>query len=247
MIKGGYAGLGQPDPDARNIEVYETILSGDLDGNDRQNFRNNSENSYHVVTGSGTDTTAVLDGFTITAGNANGNQPHHEGGGMLNDSGSPTVTNCTFSGNSAEHGGGMFNRNCTAVVTDCTFIGNSAQIDGGGMLNDIGSSTIVTNCTFTGNSADWGGGMYNWSNSAPILTKCIFIENSAAWGGGMCNRSCTPVVTDCIFASNSAEHGGGMFNEPNSNPIVTNCTFAGNSAINGAGVCSNNRAWFKDF
>ena len=29
---------------------------------------NNGENSYHVVTGSGTDSTAVLDGFTITGG-----------------------------------------------------------------------------------------------------------------------------------------------------------------------------------
>jgi len=33
-LKGGYAGFGQPDPNARDIEFYETILSGDLDGND---------------------------------------------------------------------------------------------------------------------------------------------------------------------------------------------------------------------
>jgi hypothetical protein len=71
-VKGGYAGFGQPNPDTRNIELYETILSGDLAGNDGANFANNTENSYQVVTGSGTDATAVLDGFTITAGNANG-------------------------------------------------------------------------------------------------------------------------------------------------------------------------------
>jgi hypothetical protein len=34
VIKGGYAGFGQTDPNARNIDLYETILSGDLDGND---------------------------------------------------------------------------------------------------------------------------------------------------------------------------------------------------------------------
>ncbi|MHC4890517.1 MAG: LamG-like jellyroll fold domain-containing protein, partial [Planctomycetota bacterium] len=71
-IKGGYAGFGQPDPNARDIEVYETVLSGDLLGNDGPDFANNGENSYHVVTGSGTDATAVLDGFTITGGNAGG-------------------------------------------------------------------------------------------------------------------------------------------------------------------------------
>jgi len=42
---------------------YETILSGDIN-----TPGDNSDNSYHVVTGSGTDATTVIDGFTITAG-----------------------------------------------------------------------------------------------------------------------------------------------------------------------------------
>jgi len=33
-IKGGYAGFGQPDPNSRNIELYETVLSGNLASND---------------------------------------------------------------------------------------------------------------------------------------------------------------------------------------------------------------------
>jgi hypothetical protein len=71
-VTGGYAGFGEPDPNARDIEAYETILSGDLNGDDAQNFVNNAENSYHVVTGSGADQTAILDGFVITGGNADG-------------------------------------------------------------------------------------------------------------------------------------------------------------------------------
>lgn len=47
-IMGGYAGLGDVDPDARNVTLYETILSADLDGDD-DGFINNGENSYHVV------------------------------------------------------------------------------------------------------------------------------------------------------------------------------------------------------
>ena len=57
-----------------------------------------SDNSYHVVTGA---TGATLDGFTITAGNANGGYPNNRGGGMYNNGSSPTLTNVTFSGNSA--------------------------------------------------------------------------------------------------------------------------------------------------
>ncbi|MHC4425315.1 MAG: hypothetical protein ACYSYV_04365, partial [Planctomycetota bacterium] len=86
-IKGGYAGPSERDPDARDIELYETILSGDLNGDDGSDFTNNSENSYHVVTGSGTSPTEldVLAGFTITGGNADGPPPHDRGGGMYND------------------------------------------------------------------------------------------------------------------------------------------------------------------
>ena len=77
-IKGGYAGYGEPNPDARDIDLYETILSGDLGSNDAAvgdpcdllTEPTRGENSYHVLRGSNTDATAVLDGFTITAGYA---------------------------------------------------------------------------------------------------------------------------------------------------------------------------------
>ncbi len=58
--------------------------------------------NFHVVlcvTSEGP--TTVLDGFTITGGNANGNGLDSQGGGMYNNFSSPTVTNCTFSGNTA--------------------------------------------------------------------------------------------------------------------------------------------------
>ena len=65
--KGGYAGYGEPDPNARDVDLYKTILSGDLDGDDGPNFTNTGDNSYHVVTGSGIDETTILDGFTISS------------------------------------------------------------------------------------------------------------------------------------------------------------------------------------
>jgi len=57
-LYGGFAGYGASDPDARDISAYETILSGDLNGDD-VGFTNNGENSYHVVTTSGVDETAI--------------------------------------------------------------------------------------------------------------------------------------------------------------------------------------------
>jgi subtilisin family serine protease len=190
-IKGGYAGFGKPDPNARDIGRYETILSGDLKGNDRQcvdlrdllddPFR--ADNSYHVVTGSGVINTAVLDGFTITGGNADGNlynYPNDVGGGMYNDSNS-TITNCKFIENSAQYGGGIYNTGEPNAI-NCTFIRNAAQYGGG--ICELGApgspsspSIAVTNCTFVENIADGGGGIYALYSSATV-TNCILWDNS---------------------------------------------------------------------
>ena len=281
-LRGGYAGCGAPDPDDRDIAAHETILSGDLSGDDTpvactnnspncdsfgrlcvDNFciikQNNTENSYHVVTGSGTDTTAILDGFTITAGNADDIFLNNDGSGMFNETGSPTVTNCTFSGNSASsRGGGMYNfNNSNPTMTNCTFSGNSHTgvfgAGGGGMYNSRNSNPTVTNCTFSHNSAKFGGGMNN-CESNPTLTNCTFSENSATETGGGMDNDGNPMLTDCTFYGNQANNiGGGMYNVGNAtltncmfyanqankngggianggSPMLTNCTFSGNSA-----------------
>ena len=228
-IKGGYAGVGGSDPNEHNIKLYETILSGDINTPDV-----NSGNSFHVVTGSGTDETAVLDGFTITGSNANGVGPQYDrGGGMYNNNSSPTVTNCTFIDNSADYGGGMWNiYDSNPTLTNCKFIGNSA-VWGAAGINNYDSSPTLTNCKFIGNSTDQsGGGMANSGNSSIILQNCTFIDNSARSGGGIFNINLSDLITviNCTFIGNSAIYsGGGMWNY-NSNVAVTNCTFIGNSA-----------------
>ncbi|MHC4735726.1 MAG: right-handed parallel beta-helix repeat-containing protein [Planctomycetota bacterium] len=226
-LKGGYAGFGEPDPDSHDIELYETMLSGDLDGNDVD--VNNpvdllmeptrAENSYHVVSGSGTDANTVLDGFTITAGHANGLWPKNTGGGIHRCN--AKVHNCIISWNWAEkYGGGMYNQN---------YPGESIP--------------IIENCTFSNNSAGHrGGGMYNdYTSSPPRLSNCKFTKNSAILGGGMCNYESSPVLTNCIFSGNSAsQNGGGIFSDTCPCKVkVINCTFSHNSAgqYGGATFC----------
>ena len=236
-LKGGYAGFGEPDPDARDIEAYETILSGDLNGDDMpvanpsdlMDEPTRAENSFHVVTGSWADETAVLDGFTITAGNANmPTGADKRGGGMYNQDGSPIVTNCTFNGNSANAGGGMRNNNSSPRVANCTFRGNSANNKGGGIHN-YGSHPNITNCTFSENSAENGGGLRNGINSSPAVTNCTFSKNSAEYGGGMYNnRSSSPTVTNCTFSSNLASRGGAIYNESGSLNVI-NCILWGDT------------------
>jgi predicted outer membrane repeat protein len=222
VVYGGFAGT-ETGRSQRDWVANATVLSGDLDGND-------VTNAQGVVTGSGTDATAVLDGFTVSAGNASGGYPNDRGGGMYNDGGSPTLTNVTFSGNSAVYDGGMGNYNSSPTLTNVTFSGNSANI-GGGMGNWDNSSPTLTNVTFSGNYAYVGGGMGNWDNSSPTLTNVTFSGNATLYdGGGMYNYNSSPTLVNVTFSGNSASsYGGGMYSEWDSSATLTNCILWGNT------------------
>jgi hypothetical protein len=231
-IYGGFAGI-ETTLAQRDVNSNETILSGDIGTADDSN-----DNCYHVfyhTDGLALDHSAVLDGFTITSGDANGTaEPHNRGGGMYNYNSSPTVTNCTFSGNSANAGGGMDNHNNSSpALTNCIIRGNSAHY-GAGMWN-YGSSPTLTSCTFSTNHGNFAGGMYNENGSNPAVTNCTFRGNTASYGGGMDNyNNSSPTVTNCTFSGNSAvSDGGGICNANNSHPGLTNCIFWGNTASDG--------------
>ena len=167
QMKNGVAIYGGFDPSVGDVGfedrewvLHETILSGDLSGDDGPDFANNGENSYHVFYHDmlGLDHTAVLDGFTVSGGNANGGS-RNDGGGMLNLLSWPTLTNVTFSGNSAFRGGGIYNYlTLAATMVNCTFSENRAEGTevwqglGGGMYNEE-AIPALTGCTFEGNTA----------------------------------------------------------------------------------------------
>jgi len=255
-IKGGYAGLGRPHPGARHIDEYPTILSGDLAGNDEPDFVNYGENSYHVVTGSGTDGTAVLDGFTITHGGVAKSEKCsalNKGGGMRNDSGSPTVLNCTFIANVSTDdcggGGAMYNReNSNPTVRNCTFVANvyiNADDDGGGAVRNIHSHPAFEDCIFTENFSNGNGGAMLNVDGNPTLTRCTFMYNYADHeGGAIDNHRSSPVLNDCVFMENlSRREGGAIRNTDSSKPVFSGCVFRGNSVngshAHGGAVCNN--------
>lgn len=236
-IYGGYAGFRWRDPNVRDIELYKTILSGDLNADDTFVEKaedliyesSRSENTYQVVTANDTDETAILDGFTIIGGNANVFS-NRNGGGLVNEFGSPRIINCTFIENSAQYfGGGMYNYYSSPILVHCTFIRNSVLDDGGGIYG-YRSDPNLMNCTFIENfSRGSGGGMFNGFGNS-ILRGCTFAENSSNYGGAMYNHDSLTLLIDCTFKANSAQdEGGGIYFYENS-PVLTHCTFNENIA-----------------
>ncbi|MEK4426705.1 S-layer homology domain-containing protein [Solibacillus sp. FSL K6-1523] len=236
-IYGGFKGT-EMDIAERELnetdETKKTILSGDID-NTPSDISGNAYHVFYHPDDLKLDATAILDSVTITGGNANGSEIS-SGGGMYNNSSSPSLTNVTFSANSARNGGGMYNsRNGSPSLTNVTFNANKARFNGGGMYNDS-SNPSLTNVTFSANEVEYGGGMYN-DSSNPSLTNVTFSANSAIYGAGMHNFRSSPSLTNVTFNANSAaKDGGGMYNNSSSNPNLTNVTFSANEASNGGGM-----------
>ncbi len=208
-------------------------------------------NSYHVVTGSDTDLTAILDGFTITAGIANGHSEGIEsGGGLYTSAGSPTVLNCIFQGNwagimvgptstcCAEHeDSGCDDEECEGVVCyyDPSCCSGEWTMACAALAQQF---CYVCLPTYFGG----GGAIYN-TNSDPEFTDCEIIANlSLTDGGGMYNENSNPTLTTCTFRRNAVVppilygRGGGLYND-HSEPSLSGCTFEHNTATtNGGGM-----------
>jgi len=133
-------------------------------------------------------------------------------GSGISSSGTLTVTNSTFSGNSArDDGGGIFSSG-TLTVSNSTFSGNSARgrpVFGGTFSGGYGgaifsSGTLtVTNSTFSDNSANQGGGVFN--AGVLTVTNSTFSGNVGRHGGGgIYNDSGTVIIANTILANSTS-------------------------------------------
>ena len=103
--------------------------------------------------------------------------------------GSFTVKNCTFTGNTNTYSnvnyensrGCAINSGCpgTTLIEDCTVTGNTTSGDGGGIyLYGKGTATIK-NTTVEDNESQWhGGGIAVNSANAPVFTGTVVVKNN---------------------------------------------------------------------
>ena len=184
----------------RNWNTNLTILSGDIGVPG-----DISDNSFQVIRNYSfqLNPTARLDGFTVTGGNATGASSSAYGGGLFNFQSSPTIANCTFTGNTGTNGGGVANQNSDPVFLNCQFTGNRGTEKGGAMFNET-SDPALTNCSFSGNFSLNGGGLYASQNSFPTLNNCTFSGNRASGqGGAIINfTGSSSTVTNCVIWNN---------------------------------------------
>jgi len=237
-LLGGYLGYGHAWPNTRLPDVYVTIMSGDLLGDDGPDFTNMADNSSHIVTGIDLDSTTALDGFTIQSGNVTGTWG--AGAGMRINNSSLSINQCTFTKNRASDvGAGMLVGNSDAMIMNCTFMENYADNAGAGMHVSSLSTCTILDCFFDNNFAYWGGGGVFIAGASPVIVRCTFTGNeSAAWGGAIHNDRVEshPEIMNCMFLGNQAKLGGAVYHRVQAQARITNCAFIDNYAIQQGGA-----------
>ena len=206
-IIGGFRGLvGGGDPDHQDPEVFETILTGDLAGDDTPDLGNVEENCRHVITAQGLDSDlTALNALIITGGHArldDGDCQECEGAGIRCLDSKLKIADCLIAGNLADEvgGAGMANLGLTTVdLKGCRFIANVAAY-GGGMLNTDFTIAGIHDTEFAENAAEHGGAILNDISADVTLIRCTFTRNQAATGGAIRNMHpdcahCEPLAT----------------------------------------------------
>ncbi|QEC43263.1 MBG domain-containing protein [Pseudobacter ginsenosidimutans] len=204
-IYGGFSGtetaLGQ-----RNATTNTTTLSGDIGV-----ASDATDNAYHVVVSINNTAGTLLDGFTVSGGNANGEGFYsidnrsvfrYCGGGILARGSSATFSNiivasnqCATAGTGNGSGAGIYSINSSLVLKDARLQQNKASSSttsgglGGGLCMigtaDSVNNTSFTNVTVTGNeTTNAGAGIFVQAWSKPVFTDVVFTENIAGTSAG---------------------------------------------------------------
>jgi len=258
-VYGGFSGT-ETQLEERDWEANRTILSGDIGEEVTP-----TDNVYHVVQFRRVTNETLLDGFTISDGQADEGFPDDSGGGVYNNganemnSSRPIIRNCIFENNFATFGGAVYNDGYAGdaymIFENCTFRNNAGR-SGGAILNDgqfEGQSVAeLKNCQFEDNAADVsGGGLYAWSNEGETrleISNCVFRRNRADIGGAIYIDGTGQGVAELeieasLFEQNEvSDRAGALYiNGQNGNNTtdIVHCVFVNNRADLGGAFYNN--------
>ena len=227
VADGTYTGSGNKDIDYEGKSI--TVLSENGAESTVIDCENDGRGFWFH---SDEDSLSRLEGFSLQNGN-----DYYGGGIYCDNSSSPTITNCTITGNTVSiYGGGIYCDNSSSpTITNCTISENISTYGGGGIACTNASSPYIMYCNIIDNEAllDAGGGIYlHDDGTMPIITNCVILGNiTSERGGGMYTGYVDSRITNCIFSFNTAsDYGGGVLSGA-SNLTFQNCTFANNSVL----------------
>ena len=173
------------------------------------------------------------------------------GGAIYNVNGTLSISDSSFSHNSAYGGGAIYNVNGTLSISDSRFSGNSAEAGGGAIYNANGTVSI-SDSVFSHNSA-WGGGAISNGDDGELgIVNSTFSDNSAENVGGaisngddgelsIVNSTFSDNLVESRFSGAIYRRGGAIYNGDDSELSISDSRFSGNSAENDGGAIYNGK------
>jgi len=182
---------------------------------------------------------AILDGFTLTGGEAT------HGGGVYVEGADPTLRNLVVEANtSSEQGAAIFLDAADVTLSSVTITNNHTDWACSGLCLWSGSSAVLQDVDIIDNSsAGWaGGGIYVHEDGELIASNLRILGNQATGsdtggGGGIIAIGGSIDLSNAIIAGNETEGRGGGIDVNNTvRGMLTNVTITGNTALNGGAV-----------
>ena len=246
-LYGSFQG-GETSPEERPpFGSADSVLEGDLAGDDGAGLF--GDNSFHLITTVGTDSTAVIDGFVVSAGAATttGSNRDRGAGILCLANASPTVRHCRFVDHRSTFGGasGYINNGAAPTFSDCSFEGGDGGSFGGAFDIASGGPVRFERCRFEGNTAARAGALEIFSTTGVVVNNCVFRDNlatgsgggGAVWlgsGGNTQVRNCTIISNDSLI-----QDSGGLRVQTAPNSTISNCIFWDNTGPGGTQTPTN--------
>jgi len=220
-VKGGYAGVRAEDPEAWDVKVYPTVLSGDLNGNDGADWSHREENAFLVVSCTESGANIILEGLTIADGH--GFEDNRSQLPWLDPHARPTG----YSGRHTACGGLFLLLPSNVTIRNCRFINNTSKGGAAALHIHVRPNTSIAHivdidrCDFVNNySAEGTGGIV-----------CSFVNDycTEETEGVHCDSELEILTTHCSFISNrSWDSASSAIEVWNCTLTAKHCSFLGN-------------------
>lgn len=223
----------------KKLRIYAT------DGADKT-FIDGENERRCVLCSTGEPANSKLQHFTLTNGagtwidlDGDGDVDNYElvGGAIYISNARPRITDCVFTGNSADVGGALYCDNGDSSILRCTFTNNSAAFGLAISFLNMSSPEII-DCVFIENYGGYSGTLEFLEGSDADVENCTFIQNQSVVGAAIVSNQSSIRILNCTFIGNLSNVSGAVHLSSGSEVRVTDCWLEGNSAFGDGGAIS---------
>ncbi len=154
-----------------------------------------------------------------------------------------TFTGNTATGDGAREGGAILNERATLSVSNSRFDGNTSTFHGGAIHCTDADACEIRSSTFTNNRGDHGAAVALHSTSGSVVATSVFCGNgsiNSSEGGAILASGGSASLSNNVFIANANPgDGGALFVDDGSDVTSTNNTWIANGSGAGAAIWSD--------